>query len=250
MGNLVLQEAFCPIYRNPPSERIVMESTDQKLLRLHLEAVWNVQLPALIQDEVELLPDNSPPRWKLCTAKLSNSHVHLWRPNVNVVERAALRSRVNEVMAAPPGIAIAGVHREVALALRASPRIDVEAARRVARLLTMQDRSLVANFPDYDEEYFQAERFPFVGVVIDGRLVSLAHSSARIKDACELGIDTLPGARHKGYALAATILWAHTVKQEGIVPLYSARVDNTASLRLAAAAGYRAFAHVATFESV
>ena len=227
-----------------------MESTDQKLLRLHVEAVWNVQLPALLQDEVELLPDNSPPRWKLCAAKLSNSHVHIWRPDVSVVERAALRSRVNEVMAVPPEIAISGVHREVALALRALPRFDVEAARRIARLLTIQDRSLVAAFPDYDEDYFLAERFPFVGVVIDGRLVSLAHSSRRTKDACELGIDTLLEGRRKGYALAVTILWAHTVKQEGIVPLYSARADNTASLRLADAAGYRAFAHVAIFESV
>jgi len=63
-----------------------------------------------------------------------------------------------------------------------------------------------------------------------------------------LGIDTLPAARRKGYALAATILWAHTVLQEGLVPLYSAFANNAPSLRLAAAAGYRAFAHVAIFD--
>ncbi len=47
-----------------------MESTDQKLLRLHVEAVWNVQLPALLQDEVELLSESSLTRCKLCAAKL------------------------------------------------------------------------------------------------------------------------------------------------------------------------------------
>ncbi|MGB8347421.1 MAG: GNAT family N-acetyltransferase [Ktedonobacteraceae bacterium] len=225
-----------------------MESTDRKLLRLHVEAVWYVQLPALIQDEVELLPESSLPRWKLCAAKLGESQMHIWRPDVSVMERAELCLRVNEAMAVPPEIAVSGVNREVALALRASPRLDVEAARRIARPLTIQDRPLVADFPDYDEDYFQTERYPFIGVVIDGRLLSLAHSSRRTKDACELGIDTLLEARRKGYALAATILWAQTVKQEGTIPLYSARADNTASFCLADAAGYRAFAHIATFE--
>jgi RimJ/RimL family protein N-acetyltransferase len=225
-----------------------MELTDQQLLRLHIEAVWAVQLSDAIQNEIELLPESFLPNWKLCAAKLSDGLVHIWRPDVSVAERAALRSRVNGVMAVPPEIAIHGVHREVALAQRVSPRIDVEAARRVARLLTEQDRPLVAAFYDDGEDYFQAELYPFIGVIIDGRLLSLAHSSRRIKGACELGLDTLPEARRKGYALAATILWAHIVAQEGLIPLYSARADNTASLRLADAAGYRAFAHVATFD--
>ena len=63
-----------------------------------------------------------------------------------------------------------------------------------------------------------------------------------------MGIDTLPEARRRGYALAATIVWAQTVLREGLVPIYSALAENTASLRLAAAAGYRPFARVATFE--
>jgi len=226
-----------------------MESTDRKLLRLHVEAVWNVQLPALIQNEVELLPESFSPPWKLCAAKLADSHVYIWRPDVSIVERAALRSRVNEVMAVPPEIAVPGVSREVALALRTSPRLDVETARRIARPLTTRDRPLIAAFdPEDPEYYFQPEKYPLIGVVVDGRLLSLALSSRRTRDACELGIDTLPEARRKGYALAATILWAHTILQDGLVPLYSAFADNTASLRLAAAAGYRAFSHIATFE--
>ena len=67
-------------------------------------------------------------------------------------------------------------------------------------------------------------------------------------EACELGIDTLPEARRQGYALAATILWTQAVLQERLVPIYSADASNTASLGLADAAGYRAFARLATFE--
>ena len=84
-------------------------------------------------------------------------------------------------------------------------------------------------------------------MVIAGQLLSLAHSSRRTQEACELGIDTLPEARRKGYALAATIVWVHTVLREGLVPIYSALAENTASLHLAAAAGYRPLAQVATF---
>jgi len=39
------------------------------------------------------------------------------------------------------------------------------------------------------------------------------------------------------------------ILQEGRIPLYSAEVSNTASLRLAAAAGYRVFAQGAAFEA-
>ena len=83
---------------------------------------------------------------------------------------------------------------------------------------------------------------------IPGRVVSLAHSSRRTHEACELGVDTLPEARRRGYALAVTTLWARMVLQEGLVPLYSALAGNRASLALAAAAGYRVFAHIVTLE--
>ena len=61
-------------------------------------------------------------------------------------------------------------------------------------------------------------------------------------------MDTLPDARRRGYALAATVMWTKMVLQEGLVPLYSALADNKASLALAAAAGYRVFAHAATIK--
>lgn len=56
---------------------------------------------------------------------------------------------------------------------------------------------------------------------------------------------SLKEARRKGYALAATVMWAQAVLQERLVPLYSGDASNTASLHLADAAGYRAFARLA-----
>ncbi len=109
--------------------------------------------------------------------------------------------------------------------------------------MTEQDRALIEAFePDAHDYYFRPEKQPLVGVVISGLLLSLAHSSRRTPEACELGIDTLPEARQRGYALAATIVWTQAVLQERLLPIYSADASNTASLRLADAAGYRAFA--------
>ncbi|MFL5628549.1 MAG: GNAT family N-acetyltransferase [Ktedonobacteraceae bacterium] len=226
-----------------------MVSTDRALLRLHVEAVWGVQLPPLAQNEHVLAPASFRPAWKLYAADLAHDRVHIWRPDVDATERKALRLQVNEALAFPPVVApIAGISREVALSLATSPRINVDAVRNIARPLTAQDRPLVEIFqPASADDYFHPAKRPLIGVVIAGRLLSVAHSSRRTGEACELGIDTLPEARRKGYALAATILWAHAVMQEGLVPLYSALADNTASLHLAAAAGYRVFARGATF---
>jgi len=227
-----------------------MESTDRTLLRLHVEAVWGVQLPSLMLNDVELLQEGSQPSWTLCGAELASGRVHLWRPDVPTVEREALRLRVNEALAFPPiGAPMPGVHREVALSLVSSPRLAEATARSVAFPLTEKDRSLVEAFePDAHDYYFRPERQPLIGVVISGQLLSLAHSSRRTPEACELGIDTLPEARRRGYALAATIVWTQAVLQEGLVAIYSADASNSASLRLADAAGYRAFARLATFE--
>ncbi|GAC1305954.1 MAG: hypothetical protein NVSMB27_44490 [Ktedonobacteraceae bacterium] len=227
-----------------------MESTDRTLMRLHVEAVWDVRLPSLVLTDVELLPDGFQPSWNLCAADQASGRVYLWRPGVTTMEREALRLRVSEALEFPPiGAPMPGVHREVALSLVAPPRLDEATARNIARPLTEKDRALVEAFePDALDYYFRPERQPLIGVVISGHLLSLAHSSRRTPDACELGIETRAFARQKGYALAATIGWTQAILQESLVPIYSADVSNTPSLRLADAAGYRTFARLATFE--
>lgn len=225
-----------------------MVTTHRALLRLHVEAVWGVRLPPIEQNDVSLLPESLWPSWQLCAAAMAGGRVHIWRPAASASEREALLKRAHEALNLPLAVASApGISREAAFHQVEPPTLEIETARRVARLLTSRDRSLLRTFqPNSEEYYLHPDRRPLIGVVIEGRLLSLAHSSRRTLEACELGITTLPAARRKGYALAATILWAATVSREGLVPIYSALVKNTASLNLASAAGYRAFAYIAT----
>ena len=227
-----------------------MGSTPRTLLRLHIEAVWGIQLPPITQNTVELLREGIQPPWKLYAADMADEQVAIWRPDVAAPEREALFLRASEALTLPPTEHVAPhTSREVVLHQQASPTMSVAAAQHVARLLTPDDQALVEIFePGEVSYYFHPDRRPLIGVIVEGRLLSLAHSSRRTAEACELGIDTLPEARRKGYALAATLLWAASVTQEDLVPFYSASAENTASLRLASAAGYRAFARAATIE--
>jgi predicted GNAT family acetyltransferase len=227
-----------------------MSQTDRTLLRLHVEAVWGVRLPQIVQNDIEVLPGGVQPSWKLLVAEVANEHVHIWRADIIDRERKALLTQATEALTLPSTEPTApGISREVAFHLAAQPVLDVVQAQRIARPLTSSDQTLLEAFQgDLGATYLDAEKQPLIGIVIDGRLVSLAHSSRRTHEACELGVDTLPEARRRGYALAVTILWTRMVIQEGLVPLYSALADNKASLALAAAAGYRVLAHVVTFE--
>ena len=225
-----------------------MVATPRTLLRLHIEAVWGVQLPPIAHNTVELLREGIQPSWKLYAADIAGEQVAIWRPDVAVPEREELLVRASGAFTFPSTEQVAPhIGREVVLHQVAPPTMSVAAAQHVARLLTPDDQAVVAIFdPGEVTYYFHPERRPLIGVIVEGRLLSLAHSSRRTSQACELGIETLPEARRKGYALAATLLWAASVAQEGLVPFYSASAENIASLRLASAAGYRAFARAAT----
>lgn len=120
--------------------------------------------------------------------------------------------------------------------------IPLAAARHLTRRLTWEDSDLIETFwPGEAESVLRVEQ-PLFGVIVDGHLFNLAHTSRRTAEACELGIDTVPEARRKGYALASSVAWSAAILEEGLTPIYSASSWNTASLNLAMAAGYREFA--------
>lgn len=220
-----------------------MPLTERALLRLHVEAVWGVQLPPLVNDTCELLPTSHLPSWQLYAADVARTRVYIWRPDVSTNEREALRLLIDEALVfSPVPTFLAGISREVAFSFTALPSLDLASAHSIARPLNAQDQPLVELFQTGDDLLDPARR-PLIGVIESGHLVCLAHSSRRTTAACELGIATLPSVRRKGYALAATILWTHFILQEGLIPLYSAFAENTPSLNLAMKAGYRAFAH-------
>jgi predicted RecA/RadA family phage recombinase len=227
-----------------------MTLPDRSLLRLHVEAVWGVQFSASARNEIELAPDARQPAWRLCAADMAEGRVYIWRADVTPTEREALRLKANEALAdtlddAPRQ----GIHREVALSLAAHPRSHDMAPHTTVRPLTEADGLRIEAFEPGEQSYYLAPtRQPLIGALVQGQLVSIAHSSRRTSEACELGVFTLPEARGKGYALAVTVAWTQGVMQENLVPLYSADATNTASLHLADAAGYQAFAHIATLE--
>ncbi len=230
------------------------------LLRLHVEAVWNVQFNAKIDEEsyteVELLAADDMPPWQLCLAKLlddASTHIAIWRPEVQKEQRSMLLAQATEALDLSPAefrkqrAHFPAIHREVAFHQTAEPTITLATASGIARLLTHQDAQLLEDFETASStHYLNPSRQPLVGVIAENKLLCLAHSSRRTTEACELGIDTLPSARRKGYALAATILWAELVKQAALLPIYSAFIENEPSLALAHSAGYRPFAHIAT----
>jgi hypothetical protein len=221
------------------------------LLRQHVEAVWGVRLPALAPGDNNALPSGSAalsdfdePGWALYWAETAQGAVRIWQPGVAAERRAPLLARAASVWArAADELAPAGARREVAHALGAVARLSVAEAGRVARLLDEGDVDLLEAYEPGESGYYtDPAHAPVIGVVTDGRLVCVAHSSRRTGEACELGIETRSGARRHGYALAATVLWTTAIQGEGLVPLYSAFAENAASLALAAAAGYRPFA--------
>ncbi len=225
--------------------------SDRALLRLHVEAVWYLSLPDLHTGDVTL-PDTVQPPWSLYLARLTDGQrVRLWRADVVDTARELLSAQAEAALARSPEEAAVDKHtsREVALARREPPRLDNNAATMIARRLTAVDAELLGEFTQYVDYYLSEECAPVFGVVEDGRLVCLAHSSRRREHACELGVDTLPDARRHGYALAATVLWAEAVAAEGREPFYSALATNAASLALAHAAGYHPFAHGVSVQS-
>jgi hypothetical protein len=217
------------------------------LLRLHVEAGWDVRLPPLMPSDVELLPGGSRSPWAHYLAETAAGRVRIWRPDVPAEQRALLGDQVADALARRVEASAApGITREVALHLAAPPGSGATSAAGLTRRIEPHERALLDAFEPGEVDYYAAPaRQPVFGVILGGHLVSVAHSSRRTPEACELGINTLPKARRRGYALAATVRWTQAILEEGLVPLYSALAENAASLALAAAAGYRPFARAA-----
>jgi hypothetical protein len=214
-----------------------MSEIEREWLRLQIEAVWGITLPPLHGTTIELPPDRPLPPWSLYQASWSQQQVTIWVPGIPPTQRAHLldRARRIDVVFDPSS----GMRREVVFQQQHPLRPPTGAVLSLARRLTEADAALLNQFEPASADYFLGvQQAPCIGVVVQDELVSVAHSSRRTREACELGIVTRPDARRQGYALAATVAWTEAIRQEGLHPIYSASADNTASLHLAASAGY------------
>lgn len=213
--------------------------TDRELLHCHIEACWSITTAPFTDGahEIELTEDAAPP-WALYLARLPDAEIAIWRADVPPERRADLRDRARRAGERwEPGLAI---QREVAHAAPVIAQERLASAERLARILGADDAPLLEAFEAESAAYYLDPRVaPCVGVVLDGKLLSVAHSSRQTPVACELGIDSLPEARRRGYATAATTLWTSLIQRRGLTPIYSAFAWNHASLRLAQSVGYQ-----------
>ncbi len=100
------------------------------------------------------------------------------------------------------------------------------------------------------KDYFtQKARGCFTGYLSGGRLLSVCdlpdmpYMQEKIQ---HTGIRTLEGERRKGYALCTAALAAHNLLANGVCPQWECSAENTASIELAKAVGYREYgtAHI------
>lgn len=217
--------------------------SDLHLLRLHVEAVWGLEIPPLRAGDNEVPTGDTP--WALYLARVDEGEIRLWR-DVESSARAGLVRRAHGVLADVAAMRLLGdgVHGE--LVFRRDPSLAVGPVAVVPRLLGEADRALIDAFEPGEVEYWlDPRRGPLFGVVESGRLLSVAHSSRRTAAACELGVNTLAEARRRGGARACVLAWGCAVAAEGLEPMYSASSANVASHALARACGYRRYAYVA-----
>ena len=74
--------------------------------------------------------------------------------------------------------------------------------------------------------------------VVSGKIVAIAHTSARTDHYADIGVFTLEEWRGKGFATAAAAIVAKRVQEAGQTPVWSTGEDNFASFRVAQKLGF------------
>jgi RimJ/RimL family protein N-acetyltransferase len=78
-----------------------------------------------------------------------------------------------------------------------------------------------------------SERNPCWAVVQNGKAVSVCFSARLGAVAAEAGVETLEPYRGRGFAVAVVSAWARSVRDRGLIPLYSTAWNNHASQAVA-----------------
>ena len=75
-----------------------------------------------------------------------------------------------------------------------------------------------------------------------GHAVSICFCARRSALAAEAGVETAAAFRGRGYAFRVATAWARRMREEGLIPIYSANWSNDASLAVARKLGLVPFA--------
>jgi predicted GNAT family acetyltransferase len=82
------------------------------------------------------------------------------------------------------------------------------------------------------------------GAIVDSQLVADCQPYGLSARYCEIGVDTREPYRNRGYSTACTALTCQQLQRHGIIPVWGAREDNPASLRVATKGGFRRIGHM------
>ncbi|HET7034045.1 MAG TPA: GNAT family N-acetyltransferase [Thermomicrobiaceae bacterium] len=74
-------------------------------------------------------------------------------------------------------------------------------------------------------------------ILVDGEVVARARTEAESERAAEVGVETLPAYRRRGYARQVVASWAAATLRQGKVAYYSHTADNLASAAVARSLG-------------
>ncbi len=105
------------------------------------------------------------------------------------------------------------------------------------RLLTDEDLALTITIDELQSE--SAYKSIVAAALVDGEIVSLAHTFAWSPMYVDIGVTTHEQYRGDGMATAAAALVASEVQKRGKVPVWSTGADNLASMRVAQKLGFR-----------
>lgn len=107
----------------------------------------------------------------------------------------------------------------------------------IVRLLTDEDIALTMSIDELQQT--SAYKPIVAAAVIDGDIVSLAHTFAWSPMYVDIGVTTHEQFRNQGMATAAAAIVAQEVQRRGKVPVWSTGADNEPSMRIAARLGFR-----------
>lgn len=112
------------------------------------------------------------------------------------------------------------------------------------RLLSITDLELLNSAPvELQGSFWQSNRSLLensfaAGAIIGGRLVATACCSSLSRCYADIGVNTLPGFRNRGFAAAASSLVARAIHDAGRTPVWSTGGHNLTSQRIAAKLGF------------
>ncbi|MEN6479517.1 MAG: GNAT family N-acetyltransferase [Anaerolineales bacterium] len=118
-------------------------------------------------------------------------------------------------------------------------------AHPAVRLLTLDDEPLLASAPQNLQGTGWGTREGLLRegaiacAILRGAIVASACTVAMTPGHAEIGVETLPDHRRKGYATAAAGLMAAWIQARGLTPTWSTGEDNWASQRVAEKLGFR-----------